>query len=221
VTRWKIAYTATSDAPICSGTGLSQTVEANAAHNGPVTPFDAAPETFLLLDEIESDLELASDAYDLANRLYAVLSKAQALEVVDRSAIEATVSVAQNSFEWWRINADAFGWEVVGSCERDANGSCTDAGAVSVRGPSDRHRGITVAGSPSFTLSQFYRDFARSDARGAFTGAWTGAYAAALGTAGTGVIEGAVIGALIGGSGSSIATGIGYAIQAYQDSMKK
>jgi hypothetical protein len=218
--NWRAVRAVTDSSRLCSGSGkLRLSSLGFEPPYASVAPPSQEPtrEAFARLSEIEAAIAVASDARDLANRLYNVLTRAQSLPELDRIAIEATVSVAHNSFVYWSTQYALFEQEVVaeyspcveqqlalGATDDIVSGCFTGkggGGAVAFRsdgGDAGRQRLIRSRArrlcGPS--LREGFRSIGYADAKGAFTGAFAGGLAGGL--------AGALGGALAGGGGNSI-----------------
>lgn len=169
---------------------------------------------------IENAIDAAASPADLAVQLNTVLDAAAALNEAEQSVIGATVSVAQNSFEYWDTEYETMVNEIgteYGQCaeDRQAAGYNGDAARDSclsgtyyetsyrrwspsgIFGPRARGASSSVRCGPS--LREGFKNVAKGDAKGAFMGAWAGAFGAAAG-----VVGGAILGAA---SGSIYAAG--------------
>jgi hypothetical protein len=183
-----------------------------------------------LADQIEAAIGAATDSYDLASRLHPILDAATGLDADGRLVIEATVSVAQSSFEYWEQSWTGFVQEVGGEyrdCIASLKGG-KDAGpemvspeqeaeycvngtvstARSAQPQSNRLFRATLGARKCGTpLSQGFKNVAKSDARGAFVGAFTGLL--------SGGPAAAVSGAILAGAGNSLWESIVNAVDAY------
>jgi hypothetical protein len=205
------------------------------AFRSPLAPLARAaqesPEAQQLLYEIQDAVAASPSSYDLAGRLNPVLDRAAALPASDQLVIGATVSVAQNSFEYWETNYDMFAREVqddYGACAGNqyeggvppetARDNCMngrgDAGPVafddrSVQGKASAPR---LAGKRSGLVCEdhdFRAGFGKvvgADIKGAISGAVSGFRA--------GGPEGAVAGAIIGAAVGSVTAALELAWQA-------
>ena len=219
--NWRAVQAVTDSSRLCSSNRRfrlsSLRFESPYASLGPVPVQEPTGEAISLLGEIEQAISVAADARDLASRLNNVLTRAQALPELDRIAIEATISVAQNSFVYWSSQYALFEQEVIAEyspCieQQMALGATDDivdacftgkggGGAVASGFSTERAslqrliraRTRRLCG-PS--LREGFRAIGWADAKGA----WTGAFAGGL----AGGFAGAVGGALAGGGGNSI-----------------
>lgn len=172
--------------------------------------------TEALLADVENAIEAASDSYELAARLHAVLDAAGALSASEQEVIGATVSVAQSSYEYWEAQFPGFAQEVVaeyGTCadqyrysgysSDDIRDICVNGGAAQMSQPYSPQSMVRFASFATAALPSWFKSVAKADARGAFAGALFG------GLAGAGSAGGA----------ASIARGIVEAWDAYLDLM--
>lgn len=67
----------------------------------------ASAAAYQMLSDVQSALDNASDAYDFAVRLEPVFLAASSLETGERAMLEATISVAQYSYDYWQIEYPA------------------------------------------------------------------------------------------------------------------
>jgi hypothetical protein len=190
-------------------------------HSSNVTAMPlASEEAYELLGEAEDAIDAAESPSDLAARLQPILNASAGLPPTEGIAMQAAISVAQNSFEFWpgayrplteeiadHYDSCASDYPVTygGDAVRDA---CFESGGTyDVRGASPR-----VARNGSLTLVAWHpsacssdpgpalKAIGKADLRGAFAGALTGAF--------TGGPPGAVTGALLGAMAGSVTTGI-------------
>ena len=170
-----------------------------------------------LLGEIEGAISASPDARILANQLNGVLDRSQSLTELERTVVEATVSVAHNSFTYWSSQYSLFEEEVIaeyspciqqqlslGNTDR-ITGTCFlgkgEGGTVAWGYSPDATamQRLIAARSRRFCgpkLGEGFRRIAYADAKGA----WTGGFAGGL----AGGLAGAFGGALVGGGANSI-----------------
>lgn len=168
----------------------------------------------LLMERIESSISVAYDAYDLAWRLRSILDEAQGLDALESAVISATVSVAQNSFEYWHAYYPSFEQQVAVACESVPSDYKSGSPCYSTMPWIKAHTGGSLVGLDERStamdvgddIAAGFRAIGSADARGAFAGAYAGAYAAAGATGPNPITitEGALLGAVVGGSGQSI-----------------
>ncbi len=217
--HWRAASSAADSSTLCQNHGRGKL--STIAFRAPFEPFGARPqesgETGMLLADIETAVGSAQDSYDLATRLNGVMDRVGSLPVLDQAIVSSTVSVAQNSFEYWERQYPLFEQEVVdeyGPCvgEQSAIGAdgeraleeCLKGGggsAVTLRGKrtDGKPQRLVKSGAPvmcgGVTLSEGWRHVVGADAKGAFTGGFAGGLAGGFG--------GAVLGAIVGGGAAS------------------
>jgi hypothetical protein len=218
--NWRAVQAVADSSRSCSSTakftlsGFS--LEAPYSAVAPRNAQAPSAEAYALLAEIETAISVAPDGRDLANRLNNVLTRAQSLPDLDRVVIEATISVAQNSFVYWSAQYALFEEEMIAEyspcIEQQMSLGATDgivdtcytgkgAGGAVAASPDGkvsslrliRTRARRVCG-PS--LREGFRHIGYADAKGAFTGGFAGGLAGGL--------AGAVGGALAGGGANSI-----------------
>jgi hypothetical protein len=141
-----------------------------------------------LLADVNSAVENAADANDLAARLHPVLDAAGALPEIERVIVESTVSTAQYSFEYWSVELPAFQtdlWNEYGGCATQYHGYGYDSesarsicmsGDVRATSLPPSYRGapmliLTSSAARECGLASNYKKLAGSDAIGAATGA--------------------------------------------------
>lgn len=174
-----------------------------------------------LQSEIETSIDVAQSSFDLAARLNSVLDAAAALDETEQTVVSATVSVAQNSYEYWEPQYPVVVQEVeteYGTCAADrraagytmeaARDACLSGEYAlssfrgwspnSFLGPTRFSAGkVSLLCGPG--LGAGFKHVAKNDARGAFAGGFAGALGG-----GAGIVAGALIG---GGSASIWAAG--------------
>jgi hypothetical protein len=167
-------------------------------------------EASALLNQIQSATETAADPGDLAIQLNQVFDNTYAVSDVEREIIQATVSVAQHSFEYWEVAVPAFQQEMLneyGGCAQqqhesestldDARSACLEGGSTGVAslplGRLTEPFKFPLPFPPECGLTANFRKLAGADVVGAITGAVRGAK---LGWAG--ILPGAMAGASIG-----------------------
>jgi hypothetical protein len=165
-------------------------------------------EASALLDQVQAVTESASDPGDLAVKLSQVLDNTYAVSDVEREIVQATVSVAQHSFEYWQVALPAFQQEMLneyGACARqqresgstldDARSACLEGGSVdAVSLPLGRVSvpfKLPMAFPPECGLSKNFKKLAGSDVSGGIVGAIRGAKMGGW----AGVLPGAMAGA--------------------------
>ena len=176
-----------------------------------------------LANQVLAAIDASETSYYLAAKLSPVLNAAASLDSVERAVIEATISVAQSSYEYWEAELPAMEDRFysdynacltqayqAGYTEDSARDACLNGGiAVTEFLPQPRtlrSRELAVAGTASSSamrvcgLGNHYRRLAGADASGAITGAVTGAKTAGW----AGVLPGAVFGAGIASLGSFV-----------------
>lgn len=120
-----------------------------------------------LLSEVQNAVDAATDRYDLASRLNRVLDAAATLQATEQEMLGATVSVAQNSFEYWESELPAFEQELwneystcaaqyrdSGASSEDARIACLEGGTRATSAGSSRVGAATVATFTSFGISR-------------------------------------------------------------------
>jgi len=178
-----------------------------------------AVQAYDLIAQIDAAIDAASNSYELAWQLNAILDQAQSLDEFGRLLISATVSVAQNSFEYWESNYPAVAQEVAASCElqvRDSSfGDSTSPCFDNIYGAAYLKMGGAGRLDVAFDEGDGVRDgvkaIVKADAGGAFAGAFNG-FLNGMALAGpVGAFDGAMLGALGGGAGASIVVAGGLA----------
>ena len=71
----------------------------NASYASPVT--DLSPAAYALIDDIETALNNSDTPSELASALSPILDDSYALDELDEAGVQAVLSVAQSSFEYW------------------------------------------------------------------------------------------------------------------------
>jgi hypothetical protein len=221
-----------------------------AAYYSPRPPFGSASlqsgspsaAAYGLLEQILAAIDAAVDSYDLAWRLHPVLNAASQLDAIERATIEATVSVAQSSYEYWEAQLPTYVQAV--SSEYDpclynqwsqgysydsSLGNCVNgAGAVfqplsySPRRAQRHSRSRRAAHGRDALFSAGAvplraRGVSQSVGEGLKDIGKADAYGAFTGAfagAFAGGPQGAVLGGIVGAAGASIATALGHAIGA-------
>lgn len=206
------ARTAAANSPLCKpkpGAGGAALVGIPSTQD-----ITLSSQASALLDQVQVATESASDPGDLAVKLSQVLDNTFAVSDLEREIIQATVSVAQHSFEYWQVALPAFQqetWSEYGGCARqqseagatldDARSACLEGGSVaSVSLPLGR---LTVPFKlpmplpPECGLAANYKKLAGADVKGAIVGAVQGAKAGWAG-----VLPGAMAGAAFSSLGS-------------------
>ena len=171
-----------------------------------------------LTNRVLSAVELSENAYDLATRLNSVLADAARLDAVNRAVVEAAVSVAQNSFEYWEaelpVMEDRFYNDYHGCLTQTYNAgysedtgrdACLNGGVAATKflspPSSPESRGLSLARSELSPvrvcgLGRHYRRLAGADVVGGITGAVNGAKTAGWEGAAAGAVGGAAIASL-------------------------
>lgn len=60
-----------------------------------------SPEATELTNRVQTAVEYAANSYDLGTRLSPVLDASSRLNPIDKEIVQATISVAQSSYEYW------------------------------------------------------------------------------------------------------------------------
>ena len=167
-----------------------------------------------LLAQIQEAIDLASDRYDLAQRLGPIWNAAAGLSESESAIVAATLVTAQSSFEYWEVEIDRAFREFeaeYAECARTASSDgadydqarqfCLDGGLLPTLGPRyapNPVRSVGLVPKAGCALSGHFKNLAKADAAGAFTGAIKGAISAGL----AGIGSGALVGGIVGSAGS-------------------
>ena len=181
----------------------------------PVTAPQSA-ESLALQAEIEKALSTASDARDLAMRLSAIYERSLTLPEAEQAAVASTISVAQNSFEYWTQQYGLFEQEVIaeyapcieeqlamGATDRVIESCLTGknaGGAVAGRSlgtPKQQLVRIKPLAQCGYSIREGFRRIGLADAKGAATGFFSTLLS-------TGSIEAAGLAAIASAGASSI-----------------
>jgi hypothetical protein len=215
--RWRTARSAADSSGLCRKTAKPRL--SDISFRSPVEPLARATLTssvaLALVSEIENAVASSSDSYELAGRLNTVLDRVSDLDVSDQLLVASTVSVAQNSFEYWETNYDVFVREVQdeysgcaseqsagGVSSETARDNCLggrgDGGAVALydrSGPQGPRMAGTRPGTAcEVDLRAGFKKIAAADVKGAFSGFIGGMVAGGFDVA----IAGAIVSAAIG-----------------------
>ena len=218
--RWHSARSVQDDSRLCSRS------RGNSGFKGIAAPLPTEPlaprarqstAVEVLVDDIETAVAQSANSYELATELNTILDRADSLTASDQVIVASTVSVAQNSFEYWETQYDFFVREVIdefGPCAADQSSAGVPAetlrdhciggqggGGNVVLGPRNNGRGPRVVGSRIALecppdLAKGFRNVVKGDIQGAFKGAMTGLFAGSLEGAAAGALTGAAIGSL-------------------------
>lgn len=168
-----------------------------------------------LLTEIENAIDLASDRYDLVQRLSSFWPAVAELSESESAIVAATLVTAQSSFEYWEVEVDRAYREFeaeYAECVRTSSSDgtdyeqarqfCLDGGVLPTLSPRYAPSPARIAGLSrrGCALSGHFKNLAKADAVGAFTGAIKGA----LSTGVAGIGGGALVGGIAGSAGSWI-----------------
>jgi hypothetical protein len=133
--------------------------------------------------EILAAVEGATDRYDLATRLSAVLDSSSVLSETEQAVVGAAVSTAQNSFEYWEDELPAFQRDIVNeyaecsgsASQEEARSDCLESGAAEIRSPGLRDGRVILqlVGQPpraECSLKTHFKRLAGADVVGAIVG---------------------------------------------------
>jgi hypothetical protein len=167
-----------------------------------------------LLYQVETEVESASDRYDLAQRLAPLWSTAAGLSESESAIVGATLATAQASFEYWEVEVDRAYREFeaeYAECARTSSSDgydydqarlvCLDGGLLPTFAPQYAPSPARIAGlmpRRGCALSSHFKTLAKADAVGAFTGAIKGAITTGV----PGIAGGALVGGIVGSAGS-------------------
>ena len=154
-------------------------------------------------------VEVASDRHDLAQRLLPLLDASASLGEPERSAMQAAISTAQSSYEYWEVELPAAQSEfkaeyydcasshkLAGYTSDDALAACMGAGAAYMSAPFANPYAkqgplfLTARFPRSCSLKTQFKRLAGADASGAIIGAVKGIIGG-----GAGILAGAAAGA--------------------------
>lgn len=175
-----------------------------------------------LFRQIDVAVDAATSSYDLANRLHPILNAGAQLGGDEAVAVETAVSVAQNSYEYWEANFDAFAQTFAneyGSCAQDlvtqgwspsdAVLSCTSGnpGAQVQFRRTDRPthlRSVTGPVPCGPGLTEGFKRIGKADLAGAWSGFWAGIF-----------VGNPVAGALLSSAGASMGASLANAAETW------
>lgn len=217
--NWVGVRAAGDSSTLCSGGSRRPRASTTSMRWGltPTAPMIApqSTEALALHTDIENALFAASDARDLAVRLSAIYERSLRLPETDQAGVASTISVAQNSFEYWTQQYGLFEQEIiaeyapcieeqlaVGASDRVIE-SCLSGksagGAVADRlgAPKQRFVRVRPLTQCGYSMREGFRRVGLADAKGAATGFFTTLLS-------TGSLEAAGLAAIASGGASSI-----------------
>ena len=189
--NWAGVRAVADSSSLCSSGGRKQRLS-NISYRWELSPTapTVAPqstEASSLVTEIETAVVNAADARDLATRLQAIHDRSLGLPEVDQALVASTISVAQNSFEYWSQQYGLFEQEIIAEyapcIDEQLSVGATDgiiescltgkgsAGAIVDRGSSQAPRQRLVRAKPSamcgISIREGFRKIGSADAGGA------------------------------------------------------
>jgi hypothetical protein len=172
---------------------------------------DQSAAFYQLVSQVEAAINASSSSYDFASRANPILDAAAGMEPTERDVIFATVSVAENSYEYWESQYAAFASTftkeysdcastVAGSSSGDGRDQClnsglTDAVRQGSRSPLLFKFAALSPGSDCDLLPRF-KSLIWADFRGAVIGALSSFW----------IPGGVFFGAFRGGAAASLAS---------------
>ena len=199
--RLSVAKSVQKEAKLCRGNAINTVSKQSDDTYGGISA---------IMAQIESEIDAASDRYDLARRLTPLWSSVGNLNESESLIVAAALITAQSSFEYWEVEVDRAYREFeaeYADCARTSSSDgydydqarqfCLDGGLLPTRGTRYAPSPTRIAGFVPVRdcrLSSQFKSLAKADVAGAFTGAIKGAMGGGLAGAGTGALTGAIVG---------------------------